>query len=181
MARTQATSIVSPGGLALGAQVKYEDALSVIQHQNYVFGNNPQVHLACTTAPAGWGTNTVHTLRISFEATDTNTMRLEIEDFIRIDPDVVNIVVGIRTQLTGADTGSVRVTVGGTSTTFLCTSATNGNEITPVTLATSATGTGWQFVTVELERTGGTTAAYLRNIRLQDQQIASSLPGPVND
>lgn len=180
MARSQALTTLNPAQIGIGAEVFYEDALAISKLVNWVGGRRPQVHLSACVAPAGWGGGSeIGTAWIKFRGTATGFVEV-LRFNIYINPDTVNVLVGARCFFAAAETGDVKFTIGGTSTTISFTNANNGTEKTG-SLATSATGTGWQLCTVEIDQTAGAaTTNYLRDVRVEDEEITSGLPAPLD-
>jgi len=178
MARTQATTGLSPMTFATGAEIVAEAAVAVAEQVHWSWGNRPHTHFALTTGDETWTTNGLGTLWITFPAPSSWVERLRIP--IRIRADDVDTRVGARCVVAVAQTVEVRFTINGTSTTLEFANADNGTEKTS-TLATGLTGTGHQTCIIELRTTSGAAGNMLRNVRAQAVAVTSSLPAPLDE
>ena len=178
MARTQATTTISPSEFILGAPITSENAQAVIEQLNWSYGRRPQLHVSLTTAPAAWSTNspTTHGMEFRGSATFLEVYRFEI----KVMPETVNVVVGAECTFASGQDGEVKFTIGASATTLSINSSHNGTERS-ATLATSATGTGWITCTIETRIVTGSTGNDLVRVRVQDEPITSSLPAPQNE
>jgi hypothetical protein len=177
MAREQAVTTRPSFGFDIGGPILTEDALAVIKQCNWSFGKRPQTHVAMTTGVDGWATGSVGTLKLTFPTSPASTKAV-LNFMIKINPDTVGLTVGFRVD--GMDvgfTGNVRVVIGGQTVDVALVFADNATEKTGA-FVTATTGTGWQRVTVRLDTTDVGGSPYLRNLRIQDDEITSSLPSP---
>ena len=172
---------ISPGRFALGAMVGQEDLQRLIKQLNWSFGNRPQVHAAQSCGASGWGTaGSPYLHGVTFRATGSGAVTV-FQTNIKILPEVDNIVVGAACEFSGSDTGEVHFAIGGGSASVTFNAAQNDTD-RPATIATSSTGTGWQSVTIQGERTAGTADAQLLRFRVQDEAIgAAGLPEPIGE
>jgi len=181
MAKEQAVATLAVRRLEAGADVFYEDALAVIKQLHWSFGYRPQVHLN-----QAWGDETVWSSEmgahhITFGEAPLATWRAVIRTDVRIQPEVVTLVVAASCDFdTGGDDGDVKITVGAANTTINFTTSDDGNEKT-AELATSSTGTGWLAVEVDIRANTLGGNGVLRHVSVQDKAITSSLPSPPNE
>lgn len=179
MAKQTSHETLSPLSVGVGAVVVSAAFRRTAAVANYVFGRRPQVHLCfgpyfyagLEQAPVG----------LRFGATPSGYVQMLDLD-ICVDPDVAGLVAGLRFVFPASNTGRARLTIGGASVVFSGSNVGNGSEAVAV-VNTTASGTGWQRVTLELERLTGGGSAYVRNLCIQDQPIISAgdLPDPVDD
>ena len=181
MSREMEATTISPLRFALGAMIGQEDLQKLIKQLNWTFGNRPQVHAAQSCGAHGWGTSESPYLHgIAFRETAAGAVTV-FQTNIKILPEVDNIVVGAACEFSGSDTGEVHFTVGGGSATVTCNAAQSDTDRN-ATIATSSTGTGWQAVTIQVERTAGIADAQLLRFRIQDEAIgAGALPEPLGE
>lgn len=178
MTKPQATADLSPLHLAFGAEIIAEDAVAVLGQHNWSMFRRPRLHVSAMVGDDGWAANAVGTARIKYPAVVQERLRFRID----VRPEVVTVRVGARSWFDVANGGDLTVKVDGTlRATISASDADNGNELT-ADMLTSAIGTGKLLVTIELARTAGASADnFLRDLRVEDLEITSSLPDPVNE
>ena len=178
MAKTQTAGTLSPTSMILGAPVFFEHGQAVIEQANWTFGNRPQTHVNQSCGGSITGVSgEPEGLNIVFRAVSAGPVEV-LRFYIKILPETVNLTVGVETSFASTEEGTVTVVVGSTSTGIAFTASDDFTEKAG-TLATSATGTGWQLCTVSIEKTVEVpTAAELIRVRIQDQSITSALPSP---
>lgn len=182
MSKASSVATISPLELGCPLGVFYEDWMDVCEMLNYVASYRPIVHVSQAVGPAGWATNAIQALAISFPTGSGWNERLRYR--IIVPAETQNVIVGARCTFNGTDQGQVRFTVGAaaasTLTTF--TNATNAAEHT-ATIATSSSGTGEIEVIVEINHTTGSLSTnFLRNVRTEDERIlAANLPDPLDE
>ena len=178
MSKEQATTSLSPTMMILGSPVFAEHGQSVIKQANHTFGNRPQTHInqGCGKR-VGNADTPPSSLSLEFRVIASGSVEV-LRFYVNILAETVNVTCGAECYMLGG-TGAVKFTVGSTSTTlsFDHSAGDSGVEKT-ATLATSATGSGWQLCTVEIEKLTGTYDINLSRFRIQDQTITSGLPGP---
>lgn len=180
MAKTIASATLSPLQLATGNGIYKEHVEDVIEQANFAAGRNPEALAIIETGINGdfgpWthaayfmaGPQTVYVINIW------------------IDPDVQSVDFSSTATMAASHTGDVIFAVGGWSATHSHTAgATTTLTTTPTTAASpTGVGTGWQTVTVQLNRTSGSTTASARLdfLRIETKTItAANLPGPANE
>ena len=182
MSVNQASTTISPTRLQLGGRVYADGAVAVIEQANELFGFRPQLHVSCACGNKHWATGASEFGALWLEfglVADGSVERLRFQIYIAAEAQ--EITVGARCSFVAAETGNVTVTIGTAGpVTIGFANADNANEKTD-TVTTFSAGTGWQTVTVELERTAGTGEAFLRNFRIQDEPVSGSFPSPTNE
>ncbi len=179
MAKEQAAQSLDPVMMVLGSPVYAEDSQAVIKQANWAFGNRPMCHINQVTGKrTGGAATTPSSLQIEFRAIASGSVEV-LRFYVEILPETVSITAGAECYMLGGE-GSVKFTIGASSQTqtFSHASGHSGVERT-LNFATSATGTGWQLCTIEVEKTSGTSDIHLSRFRIQDDSITSSLPDPV--
>lgn len=177
MAKTKATSTRSPFGFVPGDVARKDDFTAVHEMQNAARGDLPHNLLTLQGDAQNWGGSSELSPAgaggILWPATGTDEV---YEAMVYIDPDLVQLAIKTKATLPGGATGSVVVTIGSTSTTHA--HSAGGSSTVTSTLNTSATGTGWQLVTVDLRRdTGDPSTGYLERARIRSVPIAASALG----
>lgn len=176
MAKAKTTSSRSPFSYVIGDPITKGDAQVVHEMQN--FARCEAVHVLAN----GCGPNPTTT---SFDVSPHGPLRFPATSKITVyrfavwvDPDLVTLNVRTVATLPGGATGSVIVTLGGTSCT---TSHTAGGTSTDNdTLAVASVGVGWQTCTIELQAdSGDPSTGTLDRWRIRSAVIAASaLPDP---
>ena len=181
MSKTQAASTFAVRQLEAGMDVFHEHVQEVIEQLNWSFGYRPQVHLN-----QAWGDETVWgnemgAHHIDFGEAPLATYRAVIRGDIRVQPEVVNLVVAASCDFdTSGDDGDVKFVVGSATTTLNFTDADNDAE-KKTEIATSSSGTGWLAVEIDIRANTLNGLAVLRHLSIQDEAITSSLPDPPNE
>lgn len=179
MAKTATTTSRSAFGFVPGNVATADDFQGVHEMQNAA--RALPVNLLCLQgegqgwdggselAPSGSG--------VHFPSTGSDEV---FRAMVYIDPDLVQIAVRTVVTLPASCSATVTVTVGGATATHAAHTA--GTTSTANTnLNTSSTGTGWQLVTVDLQRdTGDPSTGTLDRCRIRSNAIpAASLADPV--
>lgn len=175
---------LSPLEIATGAIAASDAAKDIIASANYVAAwRGATVHVSMGVATLG--TVDRPPVDLYFPSSVGGVYTEVAVTRIWLDADVQSVLVGVRCYFAASQSGRVRVTIGGaTSVVITADDTDNADEQTSAILATNIGGEGWWDVTIEMERlTGsGSTNAYIRNIRIQDEVIAAAdLPDPVDD
>ncbi|MEQ8278320.1 MAG: hypothetical protein RMA76_38110 [Deltaproteobacteria bacterium] len=178
---TANSTTLNPWLLAVGVPITAEDLETVEELLNYAAGLGvAQSHVCAVTGPSGWGSDgsEVGTLWIRFLTGSGFVTRLRFLTFI--DPDAQEVEVRSVCDMPASNEGEVRITVGG-ATPVVHSHTASGESTDDSTIATADTGTGEQWVTVEIDHTvGSSNAASLRRVRVRNAAIpAANLPAPV--
>ncbi len=180
MVKTATIATRSPRQFATSYGIFFEDLRMVEEMLNYAFQNNVVQHVSAQTGGFAWGNSgsEIATHATTFDGGGGGFDQV-YKFRIHIDDDTTSLLCGAICEFAGAGVGDVRFTVGGNSTIIVFDNSDNGNERT-ATLATSATGTGWQTCTVEIDQTTGdpTSTNELRYFRIEDV-LPPLLPDPV--
>lgn len=179
MAKTQTSSTLSPYRFSTGNGIYVEDARAVVEMQNFAYGHNPTVHGSMATGIDDWGgSGSIATHGIELPtASGYNTY---YTGRTWIDPDVVTLTCEAEMTLTTGNEALVRFTIGASN--VVLTTFNVGTDRNSSTIATSATGTGWRDVTIEISHSlGSDTGQTLNEWTIEDSPITSSLPDPVDE
>jgi hypothetical protein len=183
MAKTQATTTLSPLAFSYGEKILDKNCRSALEMLNWVYGRRPQVHLSqsCvfTRLPA------CNPAQVFFPRTATGTYHDIFSTVIWVSKDAHTLGFGatVYCHATPAPTVKVRWVFNGANHDTTHTTATNGVEQT-VTSAISAVTEGWFTLVMQVATTatGATmtaaTSAYLYAIRVQEHEVTSSFPVP---
>lgn len=175
MAKTQATTTLSPYDLSIGAPIFADREINVIEMIHWTAWRRPVVHLSLTTGPDGWDTaNSKGYHNIYF--TGSSVIRYSL--LIDLDEDGDDVTVGAVCSFAVGNTGDVVFTIGGVSATLSFAAADTGEKT--ATIAKASSGTGWQLCTIAIQRTAGASSTNeLRHVRVQETRMTSGLPDPV--
>lgn len=177
MTQQQAPSTISPVSIGIGALALADVATELAALLTFVYGRRPHVHVNVGMLFLNAG------FRPPFDVyfSSTSGWRTLVSTRIWINVDTVNVLVFVEGFFAVAgDQGQVRFTIGGVSTTITADDTDNGAELA-ASLATSATGTGYRYLTIEMQRSNGTGLAYLANYSVHDERIVSGFPDPTDD
>ncbi len=154
MARQAASASVTPLIFSTGNAIKDADLLTLIRQLNWSGANRMQTHAGLNCGDAN-DLVIVGPLRITVTAT-VGVFRTRLRFTARISRDAASTLCRYQIFVDAAGTTiRSRLTVGGAAAvTTSHTSAGNGTD-TAITVATSSSGTGFQQVTLELERNAG--------------------------
>lgn len=183
MAKTSTAATMQPFVLATGNGIYYEEIQAVAEMLNYSMGFNSQSYVSLITGDDLWwtgGTGELGTHRTPFTGA-VNSWITVFQGHAWIDSDYQVISVEAGCVMAAANTGEVRITVGGASATLTPFAAASTTRLSS-NINVSSTGTGWQLYTVEVRTTAGTSASNsLRDFRIFSQDIAAAdLPDPVD-
>jgi len=174
MSKTAASTTMPPEYFSVGMDVLSEDALEVIEQLNWSACKRPVVHVSMNVGDDDYaGTNELGTLRLMFPTTAGWNTCLVFK--IVVEPEVTSLTVGARCYVS-AGTCDLRVTIGASAATTIGSFqlADNGTEKT-CTINTSSSGVGELTVTIERNHSTGSAAdCYIRNIRVEDNEITAT-------
>lgn len=176
MSKNQASTEISPARFGTGNGIYFEDLVTVVEMGHLIDHTvvaSEIVNLACghTTWPADSTTGA--------ELSDAQfpelvaTGRVTIFSFrVYIDPDLNGITAEFEVTIASGDVGTVYISIGGNQQSAAGLSASGESTLSWLT---SNTGTGWQPVVVDLERTtaGAADQMYLERIRIKGNTIAA--------
>lgn len=179
MAKTQAATTIPPEVFSVSNGIYEEDLLDAVELHNLAgFAVGLCVRLAGQVSGFdGWGTsaNEVQTHRVAF-ATGTGYVTW-YSGRCYVDPDVAQLSFRTEVTMPAANTGRVRLTVGAGN--VVNTHSAGATTVTTGTLATSATGTGMQTWTLEIEhQTGSSPSCILEQWGFWALPRTSALPDP---
>ena len=169
MAKTGTIATISPtASFGMAQAILEEDVQAVIEQQNWSAGQIPIVHRSGPIGEDFRATGSAHQVR---------------EGMLYIHPETVTIQCGAECTMAAGETATITITINAqvaTINTF--TNAKNGTEQSS-TLATSATGTGWQDWQIAIELTSGSAGnSTCDRARIQDAVVAATaLSDPSND
>jgi hypothetical protein len=187
MAKSQLPTTISPVRMSLGQLVLSQDIAAIGALLNFVFGRRRQQHIGLITARDGWSSGSeVGTLR----ATADGTQRTIIDTDIWVDRDAARAPMTFGAECSVLAANTVRVScrlTGGLGTVTVApadhANADNGTEKTAAITTSSVTNGGeWMRVEILLQRiTGAGTTNQIIELRLEEDEVTSSLPDPDND
>lgn len=178
MAKTLATSTRSPNLFSIGQGIYFPDAEEVAELLNYSNGYGGVANLISTRCgSSGWGTsgNEVRTHDMVFPTVAAGAQG-RYSARVWIDEDAAELHLRSVATFPAANTGEAVFTVGGASSTHSY--AAGATTVATSTLATSATGTGWQDVSITIEHLTGALVCTLDAFRIRTQPITAP-PDPV--
>lgn len=179
MAKTQTYPSIGPTVFSVSQGVYEADAQSVSEALNFCFGHSlANQGISVVTSTNAWGSsgNELSTHRVNFSTGAGYVERFAGQYYI--DPDVTVIGVEARVTMPAANTGRVRITVGGTNA-VLTTFAAGATATISATLNTSSTGTGLVSFSVECDHiTGASASCWLVRWGIRTVARTSALPDP---
>ena len=179
MSKTKTQGTLSPFAFGVGRPILEADVQVVAETLNYVAGESPTCYWDFVAGVHGWGTtgDEVATHRVKLATTSGYVEYYRFK--IWIDPDEQEIEVAHECVVTAANTVLVKTTIGSNNVVTTHLNANNGSEVTD-TILTSATGTGWQTVTIEINHSvGSSSVCSLKSTRGEALAIAAAdLPDP---
>lgn len=180
MAKTSASATLSPLVLSTGNGIYKQHVQSVIEQCNYSAGRNSDALAVFETGIGGAFGTWTHASYFT-----TSRVTVYVINFW-IDPDLQAIDIETVATLAAGQTGTIWVTVGGWTATHTHAAASTTTQTSSPTTAASPTGvgTGWQTITIEMQKSSGATAGTSRldSIRIEGRTItAANLPDPANE
>lgn len=177
MAKQANSSTLSPYIFITGGTIQTEHVKQTHEMQNYAFKNTVDVMASFNPYNAETNATNPHNLIGISSSTFYVAYRFDVV----VDTDYAGRNINVYAMFeTPSDTTEARVTVGSANTTISCTAA-QSNTLRSGTIAVNSAGTGLQFCTVELRRTGTSNQHYLECLTIQmESPAATSINGPYN-
>lgn len=176
MSRTAAPTTLNPTTFGTGNGIYFEDAVQVVEQINYTASRTPQVLAQWIAAPSGWGAsgNEPHAHSVTF----SGSLETFYQTDVWIDPDAQEIRIEVDAAMAAGNEGEVVVDLGGAQVVLAF------DDSTPTVtdqVSSGDTGTGWQSLTVRIQRTSGASSANaLRRVQVSTEPWAS-LPVPLDE
>lgn len=182
MARTQAQASLSPTQLAFGSDALADDVLAVSQQLNWSMGWVPQVLASGALGRAGWdgGNEPAIVMHPGIMPSAGSGFAVLLSFPIWIPLDTTSLTLGAEMYCGGADTATVRITVGAATPADIAFAAANNGTLVTATLSSGFSIEGWTQVVVSGRRDSGADAATELRFYYIAQDPYTSLPAPTN-